>query len=560
MAFSRTYLMSFAFLLSFFMIQFSKAETIQVASINALQTAINNSSEGDVINLADGHYTNNTINISKSNITVQAVTPGGVYLDGANTIVISGNNTTFSGFQFTSGTITGNVISVTGTSNTITQLNFDGYSAQKYIVLNAPSQYNEVSYCNFENKPTTATPGNLIHIDPSATVPGYHKIRYCSFQNIPGVGGDNGNECIRISNGATSTYISRTIVEFCYFNNTGMGDSEAISNKCRENVIRYNTCVNNQNAMFCFRNGDNCVAYGNFFIGAGGIRVKEANNIYCYNNYFENAGIGGIADAVTYIYYTANSTNVLNNINFLHNTFVDCGLIDLGGVGATNGTWANNIFKKTGTIFTNPNNGTAFKGNIYKGTLGVSIPTGMTNSDPLLTLNADGYYGLSPLSPSIDASDANYPALLNIPGIDTLLLDIQGKTRPVSKTQKDVGCEEYNAAGTSINRPLKLSDVGPSYLNSVTSTMLPSVEPNGLSVFRNPATQSITVTYSLSNESTVHLELFNFQGTLIGTLKKQKQNPGMHSERYDITRLNPGLFLIRLRSNAFSKTVVFINK
>jgi hypothetical protein len=29
--------------------------------------------------------------------------------------------------------------------------------------------------------------------------------------------------------------------------------------------------------------------YGNTFINAGGIRVKEASNIYCFNNYFENS-------------------------------------------------------------------------------------------------------------------------------------------------------------------------------------------------------------------------------------------------------------------------------
>ena len=63
--------------------------------------------------------------------------------------------------------------------------------------------------------------------------------------------------------------------------------------KCRENVIRYCTFTNNQDAMLVFRNGNDNVAYGNFFIGAGGIRVKEANNIYCYNNYFENLELAG---------------------------------------------------------------------------------------------------------------------------------------------------------------------------------------------------------------------------------------------------------------------------
>ncbi|MCX6307745.1 MAG: hypothetical protein NTY32_02560, partial [Bacteroidia bacterium] len=111
--------------------QNSKAATIQVASINALQTAINNSNTGDVINLANGHYTNNTLTVSKSNITVQAATSGGVYLDGNNTIVISGSNTTFSGFQFTSNTTFNgsNTIALNGNYNTLSEVNFNGYCA-----------------------------------------------------------------------------------------------------------------------------------------------------------------------------------------------------------------------------------------------------------------------------------------------------------------------------------------------------------------------------------------------------------------------------------------------
>ena len=121
------------------------------------------------------------------------------------------------------GIITGIVISVTGSNNLMTQLNFDGYSAQKYINLVAGGQYNEISCCNFENTPTGATLGNLLHIDPHASLPGYHKIRYCSF-------------------------------------------------------------TNQQDAQLVFRNGDDNKAYGNFLINAGSLRSMEANNIDCYNN------------------------------------------------------------------------------------------------------------------------------------------------------------------------------------------------------------------------------------------------------------------------------------
>jgi PKD repeat protein len=478
------------------MVTNAKGVTNNVSSIATLQTAINGASAGDVIVLANGHYANNTFDVSKSGIKVVTATPGGVFLDGTNNITISGSRTTFSGFQFTSGTMPGIPITVTGTSNLLTQLNFDGYSAQKYINIQAPSRSNVVAYCNFRNKPVSAPAGNLIHIEADVSVPGYHKIRYCSFQDMPGAGGDNGNECIRLSNGAESTYTNRAIVEYCYFENTGAGDSEAISVKCRQNVIRYCTFTNNPDAMLVFRNGNENVAYGNFFIGAGGIRAKEANSVYCYNNYFQNSGVGGTMDAVKLDYVSPN----LNNINFIHNTFVNCGTIDLGGTGPTSNTWANNIFKKSsGNIFINPNGGTSWAGNIYQGTLGISIPSGMTNADPLLVFNSDSYYGLSSNSPAIDAASTNYPAILDIANVDDdplLLLDISGQARPTSRALKDVGCDEYTN-GIAINRPLTLADVGPSYLGGpggVTSpvasfTGTPTSGPTPLSVtFTNTST------------------------------------------------------------------------
>ena len=447
-------------MLLFFVVGTVSAVTRNATSIADLQSKINISGPGDIIILANGTYTNNTFDVSKSGITVKAATPGGVFLNGTNAITISGSDVTFSGFQFTSGTITGNIIMVTGDNNTLTQLNFNGYSAQKMIVLDAAGQNNTISYCNFENKPIGSASGNLIHIDPHPSLPGYHKIRYCSFQNMPGAGGDNGNECIRISNGATSTYVSKTIVEYNYFTNTGAGDSEVISVKCEQNVLRYNTMVNNQQANFCFRNGDNNIAYGNFFKNSGGIRVKEANNIYCYNNYFENCGDGLITAPVKYVYVSPN----LNNINFIHNTFIDGTPIELDT--ATNNTWANNIFKKTsGNIFSGSTAGKTFVGNIYSGTLGVTIPLGMTNTNPFLALNSDNYYGLSASSPVNNAS-ASYPAILDIASVDddpTLLLDISGQARPATVTLKDVGCDEYTT-GTTTNHPLALSEVGPSFL------------------------------------------------------------------------------------------------
>ena len=539
----------------------SHAATINVSSLTALQTAVNNSNSGDIINLANGHYTNCNLTISKSNITVQAATAGGVFLDGTSTITITGNNVIFGGFQFTANvTANGtNTIAVNGNTNTITQLNFNGYSADHFLYITG--QYNVVSYCNFQNKLAVmadkAGTGDMVQIIPNATNPGYNVIRYCSFQHLPGMGGDYGNECIRIGNSTLSTFISRTIVEYCYFEDTGLGDSETLSVKSRENILRYNTMYNNPDAMFVFRRGDNNVAYGNFFINSGGIRVKEANNIFCYNNYFEKSGVGGTMNAVSYIYDTSNSTYVLDKINFIHNTFVDCGIIDFGGTGATNGTWANNILKKTGTIFQNANAGTTFKGNIYSGTLGITIPAGMTNADPKLTLNTDGYYGLSATSPAIDAANATYPAILDIANTDddpTLMFDIKGLPRPASALLKDVGCEEYNASGTILNRPLKLADVGPTYLKPLTTLINPTNNEFDFTILTYPTIRKLTIIYNFSSESIVTLAIFNLNGILV---KSFKNNPVFTSEiqngSFDITDLKSGVYFVQLRAGNLSK-------
>jgi hypothetical protein len=441
------YLILISFLISF-NILYINAATINVTSISALVNAMNTASPNDVIVLADGHYSdpnNITIDVLKSNLTIKSATPGGVYLDGVSLISIQGSFITFSGFQFTSNTTTtGNTIDVSGNNNTLSQINFNGYSSGHLVYISGLN--NVVTNCNFQNKLAVLTPkagtGDMVQIIPNTSNPGNNVIRYCSFQHMPGLGGDFGNECIRIGNSGNSTQISRTVVEFCYFEDTGLGDSEAISVKSRENILRYNTMNNNPEAMFVFRNGDNNVAYGNFFINSGGIRVKETNNTFCFNNYFERCGTTGSMNPVTYVYYTANSTFQLDNVNFLHNTFVDCGPIDFGGIGATNNTWANNIFKKTNSIFINPNAGTTFTGNIYfGGTLGINIPSGMTSADPQLVLNGDGYFSPSATSPVIGAASAIYPSFLNIPGVDTLMLDIKGKNRPLSRLLKDVGCE-----------------------------------------------------------------------------------------------------------------------
>jgi hypothetical protein len=518
-----------------------------------MQTAINNANSGDEIVLTNGTYLNNTISISKSNITVRAATLGGVYLNGTNAINILGNYVTFSGFQFTSGNIADSeIINIYGNNNTLSQLNFNGYHAKKYIHINGDTQYNVIENCNIENKPVDAVIGCLIQITTTPTIPGYHKIRHCSFQNFPGPGGDYGNEPIRIGLSTEMNNASRTIVEFCYFENVGLGDGESISLKSCENVCRYNTFTNNPKGQLVFRHGYRNVAYGNFFINnSGGIRIKEGANHYIYNNYFSTGSLSAVE-----LQYEVDYP--LDNINFIHNTFIDC-TVDLGTSGLTNVTLANNIFKKnSGSIFKNPVGNEKWLGNIYSGTLGISIPTGMTNIDPKLALNSEGYYGLTASSPAINAANATYPSLLDITNIDddpTLLLDIKGLPRQVSAILKDVGCEEYNASGTIVNRPLKLADVGPTYLKPITTLINPTSNEFDFDFRVNNTSKKLQFEINLDNAGDIYVDFYNSKGQLCKAYKfnfiHQNIKQGFS---VNIDGLKSGMYILTLHSNNFSKS------
>ena len=533
--------------------QTANSAVFTVNSESAFNTAQSSASTGDTIVWKNGTYSDINLGLSKSGLTVRAETSGGVIFTGGSLCGITGDNIVFKGFQYKDGDIgSGYIVIVEGSHNILTQLNFNGYLAKKYISIAAGSQFNEVSYCNFENKPVAAVIGCTIQINTSATVPGYHKIRYCSFQNYPGAGGDNGNEPVRIGLGAESTNTARNIVEYCYFNNTGLGDGENISLKCCENVVRYCTFDNNPLGMLVFRNGNRNVAYGNFFInGSGGIRVKEANDIYCYNNYFETSGIsgtGGTKEAINFTYVSPN----LKNINFIHNTFIECGDITLGGTGPTNVTFANNIFKKSsGDIFVSDNGQTAWSGNIYSGTLGITIASGMTKADPLLVKNSDNYFELSSLSPAIDKASASYPAILDIANVDddpSILMDISGQPRPADKLLKDIGCDE-STTGSIINRPLKLANVGPSYLiaTSISHEVSMPVSLHLNQNYPNPFNPSTQITFAVQTSGKALVKVVDVLGNEVATIFNAAAEAGReYSVSFNASSLSSGIYFYRL--------------
>ncbi len=401
--------------------------TFTVNSASTFSAAQNNAVAGDVIVWTNGTYSGVGLTLNKKGITLKPEKAGGVIFNGNSSVVISGSNITVADLQYVNCANTGSspCINITGSNNTLAGINMNTCSSYNYVKVTAGAQYNEISNCNFQNKPENAPNNSLIAIDESATVPNYTKMRYCSFQHCPGPGGDYGNEPIRI--GLRGGCVSRCIIEYCYFTDLGGSDNETISNKALEDVVRYCTFDKNPSAEISLRHGGRNQIYGNFFINnSKGVVVKEGDGNIIYNNYFSTSSFEPIVMAVGNPLYSVTP----NNASIIHNTFYNCKTSDVTNTVCKNTKFFDNIFYNSPVNGTNGN--VSYIGNIISGSFGISLPSGNKTADPKFTLNGDGYYYLGAGSPAIDAASAGY----SIPDIDSLDedfrigKDISGKTRP----------------------------------------------------------------------------------------------------------------------------------
>ena len=417
------------------------ANVFYVISTAEFVLAQNSAAEDDSIIWRAGSYSDIFMQIRKDHLFVVAEDFGAVIFTGASRVDISGDHVTLQGFQFLDGNIgTSDVINISGSHSLITQINIRAYTCYKYLRVREESQFTSITYCNFENR-LNLDDQNILSILVDENEPGYHKIQYCSFKNFDGVGKDMGIEPIRIGLSTQADHISRSLVEYCYFAQCN-GDGEIISSKARQTVYRYNTFENNPLAELVLRHGSESIVYGNFFLhGKGGVRVREGQNHYIYNNYFYE-----LDDRA--IYLQNRDSDPLANIHIGFNTFIDCAKIILGGNGndqPAQVTFANNIFfNSSDPIFEDPTKKETWIGNVAFAGLGIPIPSsGITITDPQLERNSEGFFGIMPMSPTIDAAQPGYALLPQFEGMDSIdaeiLFDIMGQDRPVVVAEKDLG-------------------------------------------------------------------------------------------------------------------------
>ncbi|HKJ79233.1 MAG TPA: chondroitinase-B domain-containing protein, partial [Prolixibacteraceae bacterium] len=482
-----------------------------VNSIGSFNHAIQIADRGDSIIWKNGTYTDIYMLIEKDDIVVMSESPGKVIFNGKSRVELKGNHVTLNGFQYLNGDIGNNNVLVSdGSNNRMSQINIKDYNCSKYLVINEQCERNEVSYCNFEHRMNTWDK-NILSILVDEKRPGYHIIKYCSFKNFDGTGGDMGVEPIRIGLSTQGNYISRSIVEYCYFTQCN-GDGEIISNKARQNVFRYNTFENNPMAELVLRHGGEGVVYSNFFInGMGGVRIKEGQHHVVFNNYF--AGIKR---------YPINLQNYavdpLDSITIAYNTIVNSQNIRLGKAGAnppSHVTFANNIFynKQSEKLFMDETGTETWIGNISYGTLGFARPEGIKDADPIFSVNQEGYYELSEGSPAIDAAQSGYPDFPNYAGLgidNELIFDLIRNERPKEILLKDVGCIEFST--NTIVKPFATAEnTGPFYLHNADTVF--SERPNVTGASKVVNNMDDFVEASSDMEGTIYLVKYGLNVT-----------------------------------------------
>ncbi len=468
-----------------------------VSTQTEFNTALNQASSGDSIIWESGTYDNIFMDIEKDGITVTAEVAGTVVMQGASKVEIPADDIVLSGIQFIGGNIgTDHVIRIDGSNILVTQININRYTCYKYLILDELSQNVTISYSNFENR-LNKVDQNILSILVDDTNPGYHKIQHCSFKNFEGGGNDEGVEPIRIGVSTQSEFNSRSIVEYCYFTNCD-GDGEIISYKASQNVIRYNTFENNTKAEVVLRHGNDAMVYGNFFLNnMGGVRVREGQNHFIYNNYFEGLDRRSI-------FLQNESSDPLNFIHVYFNTIINSEEMRLGGDGGSNPPQnvviANNIFADPkDDLFRNTTGDETWIGNIAFGSLGISNPSGITQVDPLLEENADGFFQPASGSPTINAGESGYPSIPTFEGLDfddEILLDLIKQARPVDIASKDIGASEFSEV--LVKPHVDETNTGPSYLsNQETVTLSTSVTGEG-SILVDPRSSTYTVSSSVT--------------------------------------------------------------
>ncbi len=436
----------------------SAPRSVTVSSVSALQNALNNAQPGDQILVTDGTYaTSGALKVSRSGTATAPITVAAQHVGKAR-FTGKGNfgfgtvaYVVISGFVFNDS---GNFSTPTSAKHLrVTRNVFQFSGGGNWVTIG--SDDTEVDHNTWQHK---SSAGVFLQISG----PGSHGMAqrtwiHHNYFFDHSFSGANGGESIRLGLSSRQHGSAHAIVEYNLFEKAN-GDSEAISVKSSDNIVRYNT-LRDTRGTISLRHGSGTVVDGNYVIGnRSGIRFF-GNDHVIINNVVENStgqaleiGGGEVRDDTT----SGTNHEAVDRGLVAFNTFVNdrTNPIQVGDGGKPyqpdTVTIADNIVVGTGSS-TRIVGGAhlTWQGNILSGVTAGAMPAGGYRSvNPRLVLDA-GVYRLSAGSPAIGAALGTYPQVVQ---------DMDGQARSGAK---DVGADQYAASGTT-HKPLTGADVGPS--------------------------------------------------------------------------------------------------
>ncbi|WP_290053949.1 polysaccharide lyase 6 family protein [Amycolatopsis solani] len=428
----------------------ASAAPIRVTSLSALQSALDKANPGDTITLADGSYAaGSTLSIKRSGtsaapVTVAAEHTGQATITGSKTFAFASgvSNVVLRGFKFRGGAAL--TVPAGAANNRLTRNDFQLTTGGNWVTVSGDDTVLDRNV--FQNR--TSQGVFLQILGPSGGMAKHVHVHHNYFYNHQ-FSGSNGGESIRLGLSDRQSYTANALIENNLFEKAD-GDSEAISVKSSDNVVRYNT-IRDSKGYIVLRHGNRSVVEGNLLFGSG-IRF-HGNDHKIVNNYVANSGdraiVFGSGDEAdsgpsSKLHDRPDRVTVAYNTVLGSNSVIDG---DGGDFKPKDCVVADNIVKGTsGALVTLPSGSTVkYEGNITSGGT-AGIPS--RSVDPKLVKDAAGLYRLAAGSPAIDAGVGSYPSAAKD-------FDLQARGGAY-----DVGADEYFASGAT-RVPLTKADVGP---------------------------------------------------------------------------------------------------
>ncbi|MEU0532374.1 polysaccharide lyase 6 family protein [Amycolatopsis tolypomycina] len=428
----------------------ASAAQVRVTSLAALQSAMDKANPGDTIVLADGSYSaGSTLSIKRSGsssapVTIAAEHSGQATITGSKTFAFASgvSNVVLRGFKFRGSARLS--VPAGASNNRLTRNDFQLTTDGNWVTVSGDDTV--VDRNVFQNR--TSEGVFLQILGPSGAMAKRVHVHHNYFFNHQFTG-TNGGESIRLGLSDRQSSTANALIENNLFEKAD-GDSEAISVKSSDNVVRYNT-IRDSKGYIVLRHGNRSTVEGNVLFGSG-IRF-HGNDHKIVNNYVANSGdraiVFGSGDEAD-----SGPTSKLHDrpdrVTVAYNTVLGSSSVidgDGGDFKPKDCVVADNIVKGTsGTLVTLPGGSVVkYEGNI---TFGGAAGIPSRNVDPKLVKDAAGLYRLASGSPAIDTGVGSYPAAAKD-------FDLQARSGTF-----DVGADEYFASGTT-RVPLTKADVGP---------------------------------------------------------------------------------------------------